>query len=56
MATRWTATGTQRGEWRGIAPTNREVTWQGCIFRFECGQIVKSWSEADHLGLRQRLR
>lgn len=56
VATRWTATGTQRGEWQGIAPTNREVTWQGTnIFRFECGQIVESWSEADHLGLLSQL-
>jgi predicted ester cyclase len=55
-ATRWTATGTQRGEWQGIAPTNRQVTWQGTnIFRIECGQIVESWGEADHLGLLSQL-
>src|SRR5215213_6571839 len=55
-ATHWTATGTQRGEWQGIAPTNREVTWQGSnIFRFACGQIVESWGEADHLGLLSQL-
>ena len=41
-ATHWTATGTHRGEWQGIAPTDREVTWQGInIFRIECGQIVE---------------
>ena len=55
-ATRWTATGTQRGEWQGIAPTDREVTWQGTnVFRIECGQIVESWSEADHIGLLSQL-
>src|SRR5215216_3249471 len=55
-ATHWTATGTQRGEWQGIAPTEREVTWQGVnTFRIECGQIVESWSEADHLGLLSQL-
>jgi predicted ester cyclase len=55
-ATHWTATGTQRGEWQGIAPTNREVTWQGInVFRFACGQIVESWGEADHLGLLSQL-
>src|SRR3954469_4218652 len=55
-ATRWTATGTQRGEWQGIAPTDRQVTWQGTnIFRIKCGQIVESWSEADHLGLLSQL-
>src|SRR5829696_1046411 len=56
VATHWTATGTQRGEWQGIAPTNREVTWQGSnVFRFACGQIVESWGEADHLGLLSQL-
>jgi steroid delta-isomerase-like uncharacterized protein len=56
VATSWTANGTHRGEWLGIAPTGREVTWQGInIFRFECGQIVESWSKADHLGLLSQL-
>ena len=55
-ATLWTATGTHSGEWQGIAPTDREVTWQGInVFRIECGQIVESWGEADHLGLRSQL-
>jgi len=56
VATHWTATGTQSGEWQGIAPTDREVTWNGInIFRIECGQIVESWGEADHLGLLSQL-
>jgi steroid delta-isomerase-like uncharacterized protein len=55
-ATLWTATGTQRGEWQGIAPTDREVTWTGInIFRIECGLIAESWGEADHIGLRRQL-
>ena len=55
-ATYWTATGTHRGDWLGIAPTDREVTWQGInIFRFACGLIVESWGEADHLGLLRQL-
>jgi steroid delta-isomerase-like uncharacterized protein len=52
----WTAHGTHLGEWQGIAPTGREVTWNGInIFRFECGLIAESWGQADHLGLRQQL-
>ena len=32
------------------------MTWQGInIFRFECGLIVESWGEADHLGLLSQL-
>jgi predicted ester cyclase len=55
-ATLWTATGTHRGEWQGIAPTDREVTWRGInIFRIACGLIAESWGEADHIGLRQQL-
>ena len=55
-ATLWTAQGTQAGEWQGIAPTGRDVTWTGInVFRFACGQIVESWGEADHLGLRAQL-
>lgn len=55
-ASLWTANGTQAGEWQGIAPTGRDVTWTGInVFRFACGQIVESWGEADHLGLRAQL-
>ena len=54
--TLWTASGTHRGEWQGIAPTNREVSWRGInIFRIECGLIVESWGQADHLGLLRQL-
>jgi steroid delta-isomerase-like uncharacterized protein len=56
VATRWTATGTNLGELRGIAATNRTVAWTGMnIFRIDCGKIVESWNESDHLGLRQQL-
>lgn len=52
VASAWTATGTQSGEWQGIAPTNEEVTWKGIsILRIECGMIAESWAEANHLGL-----
>lgn len=55
-ATAWTATGTQAGEWQGIAPTNKEVSWTGInLFRIACGQIAESWGEADHIGLRAAL-
>jgi len=55
-ATAWTATGTQAGEWQGIAPTNKEVSWTGInVFRIACGQIAESWGEADHIGLRAAL-
>lgn len=52
VATLWTATGTQSGEWQGMPASNNEAVWQGInILRFECGMVVESWSEANHLGL-----
>jgi steroid delta-isomerase-like uncharacterized protein len=56
VATRWAATATHSGEWQGIVPTGRRVSWRGnTVFRIECGKIVEAWSEADHIGLRQQL-
>ncbi len=56
VATRWTATATQTGEWQGVAPTGNHVTWSGTnIFRFACGQIAESWGEADHVSLLQQI-
>ena len=56
VATRWTATATHQGEWLGIAPTGKSVTYTGInIFRIACGQIAESWGEADHLGLLRQL-
>ena len=56
VASRWTATATHQGEWVGIAPTGKSVTYTGInVFRFACGQIAESWGEADHLGLLRQL-
>ena len=56
VATRWTATGTQRGELMGIAPTGRRVTVTGMTLnRIEHGQIVESWNNFDALGQLQQL-
>jgi predicted ester cyclase len=53
---RWTATGTQTGEFQGIAPTGKEVTWTGVnIYRLECGKIAEQWSELDGIGRLQQL-
>lgn len=56
VVARWTAKGTHKGRFFGIAPTGHAVTWAGNnIFRFECGRIAESWSETDGLGLRKQL-
>jgi steroid delta-isomerase-like uncharacterized protein len=56
VATRWTATGTHRGELMGIAPTGKRVTVTGiAITRIANGKIVETWNNFDALGQLQQL-
>ncbi len=51
---RWT--GTHRGEYLGVAPTGKQVTYTAItIYRIVGGKVVESWQEGDRLGLRQQL-
>jgi steroid delta-isomerase-like uncharacterized protein len=53
---RSTRTGTHKGEWLGIAPTGKQVTWTYItIYRIEEGKIVEEWAEGDYLGMMQQL-
>jgi len=46
--TRWTATGTQRGEWLGLPATQRQATWGGItIHRFMANKIQEEWVSMD---------
>ena len=43
-----TVTGTHRGEYRGLAPTGRSVTYREIfIFRFAGGRIAEIWGVVD---------
>lgn len=56
VAVRLTATGTHKGEFRGIPPTNKKVTmWEIQIDRVAGGKFVEGWSRYDTLGLMQQL-
>ncbi len=56
VVARWTLRGTHKGEWRGIAPTNKQVTLTGVyIFRIADGKDVEDWLEADYLSFMQQL-
>jgi steroid delta-isomerase-like uncharacterized protein len=56
VATRWTATGTHRGELMGIAPTNKHATVTGtAIERYQGGKVVEAWNNYDMLGMLQQL-
>ena len=52
----FTASGTQRGELAGVAPTGREVFMPGInIFRIAGGRIAERWGRVDELGLLRQL-
>ena len=54
VASRWTATGTHKGELMGISPTGKESTVTGLtIDKIKDGKIVESWTNWDTLGMLQ---
>jgi predicted ester cyclase len=57
VVSRWSASGTHQGEFRGIAPTGNQIAVTGIgIFRFsEEGKVVESWDNMDQLGMMQQL-
>jgi predicted ester cyclase len=53
---RFTSTGTQRGEFAGIAPTGKRVKIQEvAIFRLANGKIAEQWGIPDLHGLMEQL-
>ena len=56
VVTRWTATGTHKGQLMGIAPTNKHATVTGIVIgRYKDGKVVEGWSNYDMLGMLQQL-
>ena len=53
---RYTATGTQRGQFGDVPPSGRTATWTGInIFRIACGRIAEVWSEVDAVSRHRQL-
>lgn len=53
---RFSLRGTHRGEFMGVAPTGREVSWTAqAIYRMVDGKIAEIWVEANLLGLMLQL-
>ena len=53
---RFTARGTHKGEWMGIAPTGKQMAISGiAIHRITGGKIVEGWTSMDMLGALQQL-
>ena len=56
VVTRWTSTGTHKGELMGIAPTGAQMTVTGTtIHRIADGKYAEEWSNWDALGMWQQL-
>ena len=56
VVTRFTMQGTHRGEYQGIAPTNKEIVTSGIfIHRIENGKLAERWTAFDALGMMQQL-
>jgi steroid delta-isomerase-like uncharacterized protein len=53
---RWTATGTHKGEFLGVSPTEQRVTVVGAdVFHAANGRLVMTWVNSDLLGLFRQL-
>lgn len=56
VVTRVTFQGTHRGEYRGVAPTGKQVRYSGiAIDRIVDGKVVEMWHVADTLSLLQQI-
>ena len=56
VATRSTMTGTHKGEFGGIPPTNKKMTmWKIDIIRIAGGKFVEEWVRYDTLGWMRQL-
>jgi steroid delta-isomerase-like uncharacterized protein len=56
IAIAYTLTGTQKGEFLGVAPTGRKVRARGVqIARFKDGKMVERWGSSDQLGILQQI-
>ena len=56
VVARLTFRGTQKGEFQGIQPTNKEVAWTGIwIYRVADGKFIERWHNYDMHGLMEQL-
>lgn len=53
---RWHSTGTQKGPFHGVQPTNKNFNISGIsIYQMENGKISEIWQNWDEFGLMQQL-
>jgi steroid delta-isomerase-like uncharacterized protein len=56
VVVRYTYRGTHQGQWRGLPPTGKPVTFTGTItYRIVDGKAVEGWQNADNLSVLRQL-
>jgi steroid delta-isomerase-like uncharacterized protein len=56
VASRWTITGTHRGDFQGVPPTGRQVTMAGIDFsNVVDGKVAEHWTQFDVIGVMQQI-
>lgn len=56
VAARWTARGTNHGEFMGMPPTGRRIALDGMtIHRIQDGRIVEGWMQPDAMSLVRQI-
>ena len=56
VAVRWTASGTHRGDFRGVPATNKTVVIPGMSYsKYSGNMLAESWIAMDDLGMMQQL-
>jgi steroid delta-isomerase-like uncharacterized protein len=56
VAVSWTAVGSHKGEWMGIAPAGKQLSNSGvCIFRLAGGKIADELAQFDSLSTMRQL-
>jgi steroid delta-isomerase-like uncharacterized protein len=57
LVLRWTLRGTHKGEFLGVAPSNKQIVLPIVeIFRIEDGQLVEAWDQYDRLHLLEQIQ
>lgn len=52
----WTFTGTHRGEFMGVAPTGKRLSFGGVnLFRLADGKVVEDWVYRDTVGFMRQM-
>jgi steroid delta-isomerase-like uncharacterized protein len=56
VVVRYRTTGTQKGEFKGIAPTNRQISINGCnVHEVKNGLCLRTFGYFDRLAMREQL-